>query len=133
MEYLDERFPHPPLMPVDPVSRARSRLALYRIEKDWYELVPALESRGEKTASKARKMLRDSLTAGAEVFAAKPFFLSDEFSLVDAAIVPILWRLDHYRIELPRQAKPVLQYAERMFARDTFKASLSEAEREMKE
>ena len=133
MEYLDERFPHPPLMPVDPVSRARSRLALYRIEKDWYELVPALESRGEKTASKARKMLRDSLTAGAEVFAAKPFFLSDEFSLVDAALVPILWRLDHYRIELPRQAKPVLQYAERMFARDTFKASLSEAEREMKE
>ncbi len=133
MEYLDERFPHPPLMPVDPVSRARSRLALYRIEKDWYELVPALESRGEKTASKARKMLRDSLTAGAEVFAAKPFFLSDEFSLVDAAIVPVLWRLERYRIELPRQAKPVLQYAERMFARDTFKASLSEVEREMRE
>jgi RNA polymerase-associated protein len=117
MEYLDERFPHPPLMPVDPVSRARSRLALYRIEKDWYELVPALESRGEKTASKARKMLRDSLTAGAEV---------------DAAIVPILWRLERYKIDLPRQAKPVLQYAERMFARDTFKASLSEAEREMR-
>jgi RNA polymerase-associated protein len=133
MEYLDERFPHPPLMPVDPVSRARSRLALYRIEKDWYELVPALESRGEKTASKARKMLRDSLTAGAEVFAAKPFFLSDEFSLVDAAIVPILWRLERYKIDLPRQAKPVLQYAERMFARDTFNASLSEAEREMRE
>jgi RNA polymerase-associated protein len=133
MEYLDERFPHPPLMPVDPVSRARSRLALYRIDKDWYELVPALESRGEKTASKARKMLRDSLTAGAEVFAAKPFFLSDEFSLVDAAVVPVLWRLERYRIELPRQAKPVLQYAERMFDRDTFKASLSEAEREMRE
>jgi RNA polymerase-associated protein len=133
MEYLDERFPHPPLMPVDPVSRARSRLALYRIEKDWYELVPALESRGEKTASKARKMLRDSLTAGAEVFAAKPYFLSDEFSLVDAAIIPILWRLRRYKIELPRQAKPVLQYAERMFARDSFKASLSEAEREMVE
>jgi RNA polymerase-associated protein len=132
MEYLDERFPHPPLMPVDPVSRARSRLALYRIEKDWYELVQALESRGEKTASKARKMLRDSLTAGAEVFAAKPFFLSDEFSLVDAAIVPILWRLERYRIDLPRQAKPVMQYAERMFARESFKASLSEAEREMR-
>ena len=130
MEYLDERFPHPPLMPVDPVSRARSRLALYRIEKDWYELVPALESRGEKTAGKARKMLRDSLTAGAEVFAAKPYFLSDEFSLVDAAIVPILWRLKRYKIELPRQARPVMQYAERMFARESFQASLSEAERE---
>ena len=77
MEYLDERFPHPPLMPVDPVSRARTRLALYRIEQDWYELVPQLESRGEKTSSKARKILRDSLTASAEVFAAKDFFLSD--------------------------------------------------------
>ena len=131
MEYLDERFPHPPLMPVDPVSRARTRLALYRIEKDWYELVPALESRGEKTSSKARKMLRDSLTASAEVFSARPFFLSDEFSLVDATIIPILWRLKHYRIDLPRQAKPVMQYAERMFQRESFQASLSEAEQEM--
>jgi RNA polymerase-associated protein len=133
MEYLDERFPHPPLMPVDPVSRARTRLALYRIEKDWYELVPALESRGEKTAGKARKLLRDSLTAGGEVFGAKPFFLSDEYSLVDATIVPILWRLKRYKIELPRQAKPVLQYAERMFSRESFQASLTEAEREMME
>jgi RNA polymerase-associated protein len=133
MEYLDERFPHPPLMPVDPVSRARTRLALYRIEKDWYELVPALESRGEKTAGKARKLLRDSLTAGAEVFAAKPYFLSDEFSLVDATIVPILWRLKRYKIDLPRQAKPIQQYAERMFARETFQASLSEVEHEMME
>jgi RNA polymerase-associated protein len=133
MEYLDERFPHPPLMPVDPVSRARTRLALYRIEKDWYELVPALESRGEKTSSKARKMLRDSLTASAEVFSARPFFLSDEFSLVDATIIPILWRLKHYRVDLPRQAKPVMQYAERMFQRESFQASLSEAEQEMME
>ena len=133
MEYLDERFPHPPLMPVDPVSRARTRLALYRIEQDWYELVPQLESRGEKTASKARKILRDSLTSSAEVFAARDFFLSDEFSLVDASIAPILWRLKHYGIELPRQAKPVMDYAERVFERETFQASLTEVEREMQE
>lgn len=132
MEYLDERFPHPPLMPVDPVSRARTRLALFRIEQDWYDLVPALESRGEKTSAKARKILRDSLTASAEVFAAKPFFLSDEYTLVDASIVPILWRLERYRIDLPRQAKPVLDYAERMFSRESFKASLSDAEQEMR-
>jgi RNA polymerase-associated protein len=133
MEYLDERFPHPPLMPVDPVSRARTRLALYRIEQDWYELVPQLESRGEKTAAKARKILRDSLTSSAEVFAARDFFLSDEFSLVDASIAPILWRLKHYGIELPRQAKPVMDYAERIFERETFQASLTEVEREMQE
>jgi RNA polymerase-associated protein len=133
MEYLDERFPHPPLMPVDPVSRARARLALYRIEKDWYEQLPALESKSEKVFTKARKILRDSLTASAEVFGAKPFFLSDEFSLVDATIIPILWRLKHYRIELPRQAKPVMQYAARMFERESFQTSLSDAEREMME
>ena len=133
MEYLDERFPHPPLMPVDPVSRARTRLALYRIQQDWYELVPALESKGEKTSAKARKQLSDSLTSSAEVFAAKPFFLSDEFSLVDALVTPIMWRLQKYRIDLPRQAKAVSDYAERMFERESFKASLSEAEREMRE
>jgi RNA polymerase-associated protein len=133
MEYLDERFPHPPLMPVDPVSRARARLALYRIEKDWYQQLPALESKSEKVNTKARKILRDSLTSSAEVFGAKPFFLSDEFSLVDATIIPVLWRLKHYRIELPRQAKPVLQYAARMYARESFKASLTDAEHEMME
>jgi RNA polymerase-associated protein len=132
-EYLDERFPHPPLMPVDPVSRARSRLALYRIKMDWYSLIGDLESGVEKTVAKSRKTLRDSLAASVEVFGAKPYFLSDEFSLVDATIAPILWRLRHYRIDLPAQAKPVLEYAERMFARESFKASLTEAEKEMRE
>jgi len=132
VEYLDERFPHPPLMPVDPVSRARSRLALHRIEKDWYSLLSDME-RGEKTAAKARKALRDSLASSNEVFEAKPFFLSDDFSLVDASLAPILWRLKHYRIELPAQAKAVLDYADRMFARESFQTSLTEAEREMRE
>jgi len=132
VEYLDERFPHPPLMPVDPVSRARSRLALHRIEKDWYSLLADME-KGEKTAAKARKALRDSLASSAEVFEAKPFFLSDDFSLVDASLAPIMWRLKHYRIDLPPQAKPVIDYAERLFARETFQASLTETEREMRE
>jgi len=132
VEYLDERFPHPPLMPVDPVSRARSRLALHRIEKDWYSLLTDME-KGEKTAAKARKALRDSLASSAEVVAAKPFFLSDDFSLVDASLAPIMWRLKHYRIDLPAQAKPVLDYAERLFARESFQDSLTEAEREMRE
>ena len=120
-------------MPVDPVSRARSRLALYRIDKDWYSLLSELESGNDKAVSKARKALRDSLTSSDEVFAAKPFFLSDEFSLVDATVAPILWRLKHYGIELPAQAKAVTQYAERIFARDSFVASLTEEEKEMGE
>jgi len=120
-------------MPVDPVSRARSRLALYRIEQDWYALIPALESKGEKTAARARKQLRDSLTSSAEVFAARPYFLSDEFSLVDASILPILWRIPYYNIDLPRQARPVLEYAERLFARESFQQSLTETEREMRD
>ncbi len=130
-EYLDERFPHPPLMPVDPVSRARSRLALFRIKKDWYSLLDDLESRTEKAASRARKTLRDSLASSAEVFAARPYFLSDDFSLVDATIAPVLWRLKHYRIELPAQAGPVLDYAERLFERESFQTSLTEVEREL--
>jgi RNA polymerase-associated protein len=132
-EYLDERFPHPPLMPVDPVSRARSRLALYRIQKDWYSLLDDIESSNAKAAAKARKTLRDSLASSAEVFGAKPYFLSDEFSLVDATIAPILWRLKHYNIELPAQAKAVMDYAERLFKRESFQASLTEAEKEMGE
>lgn len=132
MEYLDERFPHPPLMPVDPVSRARARLAIYRIEQDWYSLVPDLESGNEKLAQKARKILKESLLSSVEAFAVKPFFLSDEFSLVDATILPILWRLPKYGIDLPAQAKPIVQYTERMFARPGCRRSLSEAEREMR-
>lgn len=133
MEYLDERFPHPPLMPVDPVSRAKARLYIFRIEKDWYGLVDELETSSEKTATKARKILRESLTASAELFAAKPFFLSDEFSLVDCCVAPLLWRLPYYKIDLPKQAKPVLDYAKSIFARESFQASLTEAEREMRE
>lgn len=131
MEYLDERFPHPPLMPVDPVSRARSRLALYRIEMDWYGLLADLESKNEKAVLRARKILRDSLAASADVFGVKPFFLSDEFTLVDASIAPILWRLKRFKIDLPPQAKPVLTYANRLFERPSFAASLTDTEREM--
>ena len=132
IEYLDERFPHPPLMPVDPVSRARFRLALYRVEKDLYEQLPVLEEGSPSEVRKARKLLRENLTAGAEVFAARPFFLSDEFSLVDCTLAPILWRLQHYGVELPRQAKPVQEYAQRLFEREAFQSSLSDQEREMR-
>ena len=132
MEYLDERFPHPPLMPVDPVSRARFRLAMFRIEKDWYHLVDVIESNSGAAVVKAKKELREMVLSTADAFAVKPYFLSDEFSLVDCCIAPILWRLPHYGIDLPRQSKAVEQYAENLFARPSFKNSLTEVEREMR-
>ena len=136
IEYLDERFPHPPLMPVDPVTRAQFRLALFRIEKDWYgvsEVLDAANEKDRKQTSRARKVLRESLLSAAEVFAAKAFFLSDEFSLVDASIAPILWRLPHYGVELPAQAEPIMKYAERLFERPSFRNSLTELEQEMRD
>ncbi len=133
MEYLDERFPHPPLMPVDPVSRAHFRLALFRIEKDWYELADKIESSGDtKSANQARKQLKESLLSSGEIFATKPFFISDDFSLVDCTVAPILWRLQHFGIELPGNVKPILQYMDRVFSRPSFQASLSELEQEMR-
>lgn len=134
MEYLDERFPHPPLLPVYPVARAQSRLWVYRIEKEWSPLVEQLtnELTGKK-ADKARKELRESIIGVAPIFTDRPFFMSDEFSLVDCCVLPILWRLKFLGIELPeKQVKPLLDYMERCFSRDGFIDSLSEVEREMR-
>ncbi|MDH5544056.1 MAG: glutathione S-transferase N-terminal domain-containing protein [Gammaproteobacteria bacterium] len=127
MEYLDERFPHPPLMPVDPVSRARSRMMLYRIDRDWYSLVTDLESGDAAKKDKARKEFRESVMSISPVFEAKPYFMSDEFSLVDCSIAPLLWRLDHYGIELP--SKAIAAYMERVFNRESFIDSLSSEEK----
>lgn len=132
MEYLEERFPHPPLMPVGPVARAQMRLALFRVENDWFPLVETIETKGEKMVAKARKELEESLLSTAEVFAAMPFFLSEELSLVDASIAPILWRLPSYGIELPKSAKAIHAYAERIFDREGFQLSLTETERELR-
>ncbi|WP_114418543.1 glutathione S-transferase N-terminal domain-containing protein [Marinospirillum perlucidum] len=134
MEYLDERFPHPPLLPVYPVARAQSRLWVHRIEREWCPLVDTLvNEEGSKKADKARKELRESIIGVAPIFVDLPFFMSDEFSLVDCCVLPILWRLPHFGIELPeKQVQPLMDYMEKCFSRDGFLASLSEAEREMR-
>ena len=126
-----QRFPHPPLMPVDPVSRGRNRLMLHRIERDWYSLADQI-SAGGKDVETARKALRDSLLSAMPIFDSKPFFMSDELSLIDCAIMPLLWRLPHYGIQLPGSAKALNKYMDQMFRRNAFKASLSEAEKDMR-
>jgi stringent starvation protein A len=131
MEYLDERFPHPPLLPVDPVSRANARLFMYRVERDWYGLMGKIVLGSESDAAQARTELRDSLVTTAPVFAAHPFFMSDEFSLVDCCVAPLLWRLPALGIQLPDQAKALRTYMTRIFAWESFRASLSEAEKEL--
>ncbi|MBV1787070.1 glutathione S-transferase N-terminal domain-containing protein [Marinobacterium sp. D7] len=136
MEYLDERFPHPPLLPVYPVARAESRLFMHRIQRDWCaqaDLILAGKASAEQIDN-ARKELRDSLVAVSPIFAEKPFFMSEEFSLVDCCIAPLLWRLQVMGVELPEaQCKPLLGYMKRLFERESFQESLSEAEREMRD
>jgi len=134
MEYVDERFPHPPLMPVDPVSRAQARLMLHRLERDWYSAADAIDSLSDARERVApRKVLRETILQVADLFKVKPYFLSNEFSMVDATIAPILWRLPHWSIDLPAQlAQPIMRYAQLVFSRPGFRASLSAAELEMR-
>jgi RNA polymerase-associated protein len=134
-EYLEERYPHPPLLPVYPVARANSRLLIHRIQRDWCRLVDLILARSTDEAARqaARKELRESLAGISPLFAEKPYFLSDELSLVDCCLLPILWRLPVLGIELPKAAKPLLDYMEREFARPAFQASLSAAERGMRD
>ena len=134
MEYLDERFPHPPLLPVYPVARAQCRLLMHRIEVDWSEKVDLLVlGKGREVAlEKARKELRESLVAIAPVFADRPFFMSEEFTLVDCFVAPILWRLSVLDLNLTnRQIKPIERYMKEVFERDAFRESLTEFEEEM--
>jgi len=135
MEYLDERFPHPPLLPVYPVARAESRLYIHRIEKDWCSLVDSiLHSRSDNVVRKATKELRESLMGISPIFAEKPFFMSEEFTLVDCCLAPILWRLPSLGIDIrsSKQSKPLLAYMDSLFNRDSFQESLTEQEREMR-
>jgi len=135
MEYLDERFPHPPLLPVYPVARAESRLYIHRIEKDWCSLVDAiLHTRSENVVKKSTRELRESIVAISPIFSEKPFFMSDEFTLVDCCMAPILWRLPSLGVDIrsSKQSKPLLAYMDALFSRESFQESLSEQEREMR-
>jgi RNA polymerase-associated protein len=135
-EYIDERFPHPQLMPADPVMRARARLFLFNFEKELFVHVTTLESResksDEKALDQARLQIRDRLAQLAPMFLKNKFMLGDEFSMLDVAIAPLLWRLDHYGIELPKNAAPLQKYAERIFSRPAYIEALTPSEKVMR-
>lgn len=131
MEYLDERYPHPPLLPVDPVSRANARLFMFRVDRDWYSRMGQILRGPADGVEAAQEALRQSLVDSAPIFAAHRFFMGDEFSLIDCVVAPFLWRLPVMRIELPPAASAVTEYAARIFEWPAFRNSLTEAEREM--
>ena len=130
-DYLDERYPHPPLMPVDPVSRAQLRLVHHRILKDWYSLAYEIESTTGKKAETAAKQLKEGIIAANELFKMSDFVLSDELSLVECTLGPLLWRLSHYGVTLGKPGASVEAYAHRIFSRASFKSSLTQAERDL--
>ncbi len=131
-EYIDERFPHPQLMPPDPVMRGRARLFLHRFEQEIYSQVEVIERGAAKSADKARAETRDNLTQLTQILTSQKFLLGDEFSMLDVAIAPLLWRLDHYGIQMGKDAAPLMKYAERLFSRQGFIDSLTASERAMR-
>lgn len=131
--YLDERYPHPPLMPVDPVSRARLRLADFRLMRDWYGLVEEIENGSSKRASDtARKQLGEAIASSDDVFKMANFFLHDELTLVDTAVAPLLWRLPALGVKLPGKCPAMAAYEERVYSLESFQESLTEVERDMR-
>ena len=130
-DYLDERYPHPPLMPVDPVSRAQLRLVHFRVLKDWYSLVYEIESTTGKAREQAGKQLKEGIIAANELFRISYYVLSDELSLVDCTLGPLMWRLPHYGVKLGKPGASVEAYAHRIFSRASFKSSLTQAERDL--
>ena len=130
-EYIDERFPHPQLMPADPVMRGRARLFLHRFEQELYCNVNIIQQ-GGKSADKARAIIRDNLTQLSQILSKQKYLLGSEFSMLDVAVAPLLWRLDHYGIQMGKDAAPLMKYSERLFARQGFIDSLTPAERAMR-
>jgi RNA polymerase-associated protein len=132
-EYLDERYPHPPLMPVDPLSRARLRLAMLRIEHDWVPQVQAIQNGNKTQAENARKRLKELLAASVPLFKASKFFLNSEMSLADCAMAPVIWRLESLGIPLPKDGKAIEDYGNRIFRNPGFTRSLTEREKRLRE
>lgn len=130
-EYIDERFPHPQLMPPDPILRARARQLLHTFEQELFSHIPALEA-GGKEADKSRAYVRDQLVQFTPAFTKQRFMLGDDFSMLDVAIAPLLWRLEHYGIELPKSAAAIMKYAERIFSRQGFIDALTPSEKVMR-
>lgn len=131
-EYIDDRFPHPQLMPADPVMRARARLFLYRFEQELFSHIDTIENKDQKAADKARAIVSDNLTVIAPIFEKQKYMLGDDFSMLDVSIAPLLWRLDHYGIKLTKKAAPLLKYSERLFSRPLFIDALSASEKIMR-
>ncbi len=131
-EYLDERYPHPPLLPIDPLSRARVRLAVRRVERDWLSLMGTIQTGAKAAAEGARRRLRDGLVATLPAFKASKFFLNPEMSLADCALAPLIWRLPSLAVQLPKEAQPIIDYGDRIFRNPAFTRSMTNVEKSLR-
>ncbi|KAA0446101.1 MAG: glutathione S-transferase [Candidatus Thioglobus sp.] len=133
MEYLDERFPFPPLLPVDPIEKSEKRQLVFRFTRaagSWFEQVKIMETGSKKAAAAAKKSLKNSLIEISPLFESKPFFKSDDMTIVDACLAPLLWRLKKLGIDLGKPGKAASDYGNRLFAKESFKQSLTDCEKE---
>ncbi len=131
-EYIDERFPHPQLMPPDPVMRARARLFLKDFENELFVHMHDMDSTDQSKKIAARKIITETLIKLTPILSKQPFLLHDEYSMLDVAIAPLLWRLDHYEIKLPNQSSSILKYADKLFKRPLFEEAMSPTEKAMR-
>ncbi|CAC9437017.1 Stringent starvation protein A [Bathymodiolus heckerae thiotrophic gill symbiont] len=133
MEYLDERFPFPPLLPVDPIEKSEKRLLIFRFTRatgSWFELVNTIETGKKQEENEARKILKSQLIGLVPLFEYKPFFKSEDMTIVDACLAALLWRLKKLDINLGVPGKAITDYASRLFAKKSFKESLTDCEKE---
>lgn len=127
-EYIDERFPHPPLMPVNPILKGKTRLLIYRINKDWFKTlnyILNLKYDLSDNLETYKKNLLSQIEGAKLLFKEMPYFLSENFSLIDCWISTLLWYLQEIDKDFIEKEKLIYDYSRKIFARNSFQKVLN--------